>query len=859
MKTKDTINKIEILFKTTFLSRGVLVCFFAFISLMPIACSNDSIAQSLMEETWREFRAIHPFGFQTVALKHYGDTCVFVMSEPDSWVKETDLKQLFDKYKGQLIIRYQPYGFDGQLADAVGCAIFDSISFHIFEKELFTLLYKTDYKPYYTDLDNPIKHFYFSEEYNLNYSQFPYIFDSDLNETFFSPFQRCKIDEYSISELLDSNLHSSNEIFFSKERGIITWIIDTDSVIQVDSFIINARRFALDTDLILGSIPKRANTNKIAIVAREREVPVTILPPLRSETILQLASNMKDEIRQAFDLYKKNINDSIIATSISMTNWLENTELGNLMVLTDVLLKSWSENGVVSDYFMEYSIPERYPFKNGVSHELGYIPIYSWIFFFDGETGSMPLEFSPLLDNMTTGKEYEIAFKTRMHFANLNCIDIVRATQYAVINQIFNGLKLFPKLDESWVRTPSWTISNKPWGVGGYLAQAKGLGNIVKKGIPKPNPIPIPRPIPRPRPIPIHDFYSAERFRRNSQLIERYEDLSSLIRKHQEISGLVLDYPKFAFLLRERPHLAEMFDSYPYLAESLARNPKIVDELEKYPKLSTSLAEYPQLSKVLVKHRELAKTLSDYPELADVLTKRPRLINMLDTYPYLAESLARNPKIADELQKYPSLSTILAEYPQLAQVLEKHRELTKTLSDYPELAEMLTKRPSLADTIEEYPKLVDALREYPKLTDVLSRTPKLVDVLEAYPMIADELEIIPHLADLSEKNPHFVEFLSQKPRASLRESLRISSSPDIQRGLDRKVHVTPASHDCILSKPQVQEIINISTQKNSKMIELRKQILKLGIHKKDVNWEIKNTLRAFIKIEQNEEEFKHAA
>jgi len=191
--------------------------------------------------------------------------------------------------------------------------------------------------------------------------------------------------------------------------------------------------------------------------------------------------------------------------------------------------------------------------------------------------------------------------------------------------------------------------------------------------------------------------------------------------------------------------------------------------------------------------------------------------------------------------------------------LEKHRELTKTLSDYPELAEMLTKRPSLADTIEEYPKLVDALREYPKLTDVLSRTPKLVDVLEAYPMIADELEIIPHLADLSEKNPHFVEFLSQKPRASLRESLRISSSPDIQRGLDRKVHVTPASHDCILSKPQVQEIINISTQKNSKMIELRKQILKLGIHKKDVNWEIKNTLRAFIKIEQNEEEFKHAA
>lgn len=865
---KNAIKTIGNQFKQHFCQGVFGFVFLVFVSLMPIACSNNSTAQVLMEETWREFRAIHPFGFQTVALKHYGDTCVFVMSEPDSWVKETDLKQLFNKYDGQLIIRYQPYGFDGQLTDAVGCATFDSISFHNFEKELFTILYKTDYKPYYTDLDNPIKHFYFSEEYNLNYSQFPFTFESDLNETFSNPFQRGESEYKTISELLDSNLHNSNEIFFSKDRGIITWIISTDSVIQVDSFLINARRFALDSDLILGSIPRRVNTNKIAIIAREREVPVTILPPLRSEAILQLASNTKETIRQTFDSYKKNVNDSTIATSISMTNWLENTEMGNLMVLTDVLLKSWSENGVVSDFFMEYSIPERYPFKNGVSHELGYIPIYSWIFFFDGETGSMPLEFSPLLDNMTTGKEYEIAFKTRMHFANLNCIDIVRATQYAAINQIFNGLKLSPKLDESWVRTPSWTISNKPWGVGGYLAQAKGLGNIVKKGIPKPNPRPIPRPRPTPlygpRPIPIHGFYSAERFGSYSQFaIERYGDLSSLIRKHPEISGLVLDYPKFAFLLRERPHLAEMFDSYPYLAESLAKNPKIADELEKYPSLSTILTEYPKLAQVLAKHRELAKTLLDYPELADVLTKRPRLINMFDSYPYLAETLAKNPEIVDELEKYPRLSMSLAEYPQLSKVLIKHRELAKTLSDYPELAKMLTKRPCLADTIEEYPKLVDALREYPKLTDVLSRTPKLVVVLETYPMIAEELAIIPNLADLSEKNPHFAELLSQKSRASLRESLGISSSPDIQRGLDRKVHVTPASHDCILSKPQVQEIINISTQKNSKMIELRKQIKqqinKSGIRVKDVKWEINNTLKAYIKIDQHEEELKHAA
>ena len=104
---------------------------------------NYAEVLSKMEDTWREFRALHPYSYQTVALKHYGDTCVFVMSEPDSWVKKSDLEQLFDKFDGQLILRYQPYGFDGQLTDAVGCAILDSISFHEFEKELFTLLYKT--------------------------------------------------------------------------------------------------------------------------------------------------------------------------------------------------------------------------------------------------------------------------------------------------------------------------------------------------------------------------------------------------------------------------------------------------------------------------------------------------------------------------------------------------------------------------------------------------------------------------------------------------------------------------------------------------------------------------------------------
>ena len=56
----------------------------------------DSISPKLMEQTWKEFRDIHPYSFQTIALKHYDkDTCVFVISEPPAWVSQENIKKNF--------------------------------------------------------------------------------------------------------------------------------------------------------------------------------------------------------------------------------------------------------------------------------------------------------------------------------------------------------------------------------------------------------------------------------------------------------------------------------------------------------------------------------------------------------------------------------------------------------------------------------------------------------------------------------------------------------------------------------------------------------------------------------------------
>ncbi|MGC2112377.1 MAG: hypothetical protein WA655_22855 [Candidatus Korobacteraceae bacterium] len=74
-------------------------------------------------------------------------------------------------------------------------------------------------------------------------------------------------------------------VFVSVKPGLILWSFTKTAPLarQVASF----RQFALDSDLILGAVEEG---NQVIVVARERRVPVDILPPLRAETMLLLAS-----------------------------------------------------------------------------------------------------------------------------------------------------------------------------------------------------------------------------------------------------------------------------------------------------------------------------------------------------------------------------------------------------------------------------------------------------------------------------------------------------------------------------------------------------------------------------------------
>lgn len=454
--------------------------------------TSDTVAGQLMEQTWREFRDIHPFGYQTVGLKHRGDTCVFVMSEPAHWVKEETLRKLFEKYHGQMALKHQPFGIDGQLTDAVGCVRLDSGQFRKFEQEAFQLLYRTSYKPYYTDLDHPAPHVYFSPV-SLNLSC---PLDSILCQRFLVKGPDGSTGSRSFAYPMLGKMAQSNEIYYSERRGMIVWVFDTDKdILADDSFLVNARKFALDSDLILATFCLKG---RMAIVGREREVPVHILPPLRSETILTLAA-VQEPPFLFFDRDSlTTVNDTTVATPIQMSPQLENTEMGNLMVLTDWFLKSWSENGSVKEYTLDYPRPQQVLFPKGVAHELGDSTLYLWQtefvesgalgFYPVIQTGSLPTCYWSASDTLLS-KQSVMSHAAYCYFADLNNPELVRTAMYMSIAHIFQkaGVSTSAEHGASWVQTPSWIITDAPLGYGGFpIKLFKGLGKMGKatgKGI----------------------------------------------------------------------------------------------------------------------------------------------------------------------------------------------------------------------------------------------------------------------------------------------------------------------------------------------------------------------------------------
>lgn len=456
---------------TNFIRRHIFIRMALCLSLLA-SISQDAMAtvwgeeypMSLMEGAWREFRRQHPYGLQTVALSHRGDTCVFVISEPPPTIDAMQLGALFADRGGHMMVCTHTFGLDGCLRDAVGCVRLDSTDFGDFEKGLFGLLYGTDYKPYYTDLDKPSRQVCFSPV-NLNIRTGSMDWEEWSGKARFVDSQGQVL---TIKEILATGSDCTEELMFSQKHGFVAWRIGTRTLLGGEaSFRINARHFALDTDLVLHSY---SNDSCLVVVGRERKVPVTILPPLRSETLCQLAGSAGSTVSLYLNSEKAEYfgEEDVWITPVVSDAILRDTELGNLMLLCDIILKSWSENGQAKESFIGYPMPAASMPGHGVKQELGHPSYYQWAAN-PIMTGS-PMPVYQVLGRRRALETARMSAAWQEYFAGQNCVELVRLAQYMMLSQAFASLDAGPGQTgkrDAWVETPTYTVSTARWVQGG--------------------------------------------------------------------------------------------------------------------------------------------------------------------------------------------------------------------------------------------------------------------------------------------------------------------------------------------------------------------------------------------------------
>jgi len=419
--------------------------------------------KSQITKIWKHFREVFPFHTQCFAVSEPDnkDNCILIMSEPPPHVTISKIKNAipYKNFFKNFKIYKHPIGYSGWLKDIV-------VQFKNDEKKLADaitslnyLFYKTSYKSYILKIKK-IKKVVSPFKYNLDLqitaNQIEHWL-TDKNENFISTTTG---KHFSINEIISLQISS---VFFTNNPGLVIWWIPKQ--LSFNKSVAQARRFALDSDIVIGAL---AYTKGVLVIARERVIPVDIFPPLRIETLSLLASVKSNQLYQS---YERNF---IIAGHCPFSNrdWapidlspeLVDTEYGSLLNIADQLLKSWSNNGQTVYENFNYSPPKKWPFKNPLPIEINADEVtYNWntkglghtiiqdnkTIYALKRTGSLPISYIP---GESSGSRYikqrEAEKRGYNYFAKISDPNLARVVQYTAFYQIFHNFKVLnPKLE----------------------------------------------------------------------------------------------------------------------------------------------------------------------------------------------------------------------------------------------------------------------------------------------------------------------------------------------------------------------------------------------------------------------------
>jgi hypothetical protein len=344
-------------------------------TLLPFGLGQTAFAADALKEQWRPFRNAFPMHIQTIAASAPDRTgaLVVIITEPppDTLPKatyQTALKTIFGEHLKQSTLAHTEIGLHGWVEDLVltlvgyngvggGTALRDDLAL------LASKLWGTSYKA--APLALPIDPASLTAQGPPNIA----IRQSELRDWLVGGSVRLSPDgtpfgqPKTLSQLIGDR--QDGAFLSAPQRGLAVLVVSRQFTFE--HYRAEFRKFALDSDVIFGAVA--FGPDHLVFVGREREVPVTIMPPLRFETARILVSTKEKALSQSYernDLFAGRLEEGQFAgrdwAPIYLSPVLVDTEFGSELNLTDQMLKSWSMAGQVKYYNFAWPTPPRLPF-----------------------------------------------------------------------------------------------------------------------------------------------------------------------------------------------------------------------------------------------------------------------------------------------------------------------------------------------------------------------------------------------------------------------------------------------------------------------------------------------------------------
>lgn len=433
-------------------------CLFIGLLLSTLA-GSASQANLHKEQYWQDFRNIFPNPYQTIGFAQFRDhSQLYIISEPPADVTLEQIEDVFGWLLYDIECKKWEYGVDGWVKDVLVTVSQapDSCETEII-RQLNHLLY--GYSDQILFLSLPVK----KRELFLKNSLDVCIHAASLYAWFIEenmPMEDFMGNPISFKQICSQ---AKNAVYRSHEPGFVVWTLPRGGAIGTKDM--NARKFTLNSDIIIGAI---ASSNTVSIIARERETDLLDVPPLRTEEVALLAW-APNELNQSLDiggLITGKMSDNYDWCPAYLCDELNNTELGHLLTITDVFMKDWLD-GATYEY-NQYHYPKPTVLftedlgsaggvhfnwnTEGLYHQTNYYP-YS--VFSIRNTGCLNCS---LFDNTNVDETPLLDKNANAYLASLNNMDLFRVAQYFALYEIFKeygiscpSYKRQPQMDKSYL------------------------------------------------------------------------------------------------------------------------------------------------------------------------------------------------------------------------------------------------------------------------------------------------------------------------------------------------------------------------------------------------------------------------